>query len=145
MLSIRRFVHRRCASGFTLPEVSCVLALIGILSAVGLSSLGPQIEKARLMQAATRITGAMVGLRARAHLENRPWRVVVRENVLFLNAGDQAVEVLPMPRGVRLTLNSGGNLRIYPDGSAENATFRLHNSVGEKTVVINQRGRVRLP
>ena len=71
-----------------------MLALIGILSAVGLSSLGSQIEKARLMQAATRINGAMVGLRARAHLENRPWRVVVRENVLFLNAGDQAVEVL---------------------------------------------------
>ncbi len=121
-----------------------MLALIGILSAVGLSSLGPQIEKARLMQAATRITGAMVGLRARAHLENRPWRVVVRENVLFLNAGDQAVEVLPMPRGVRLSLNSGGDFRIYADGSAENATFRVHNSAGEKTVVINQRGRVRL-
>ena len=122
-----------------------MLALIGILSAVGLSSLGPQIQKARLMQAATRISGAMVGLRARAHLENRPWRVVVRENVLFLSAEDQAVEVLPMPRGVRLTLNSGGNFRIYPDGSAENATFLMHNPAGEKTVVINQRGRVRLP
>jgi len=122
-----------------------VLALIGILSVVGLSSLVPQIEKTRLTKAADRIAGALVDLRARAHLENRPWRVVVRENVLFLSAGEQAAELLPMPRGVRLTLNSGGNLRIYPDGSAENATFRLHNSGGEKTVVINQRGRVRLP
>lgn len=122
-----------------------MLALIGILSVVGLSSLVPQIEKTRLTKAADRIAGALVDLRARAHLENRSWRVVVRENVLFLSAGEQAAELLPMPRGVRLTLNSGGNLRIYPDGSAENATFRLHNSVGEKTVVINQRGRVRLP
>jgi len=145
MLSIRRFDHRSCASGFTLLEVFCVLALIGILSAVGLSSLGPKIQKARLIQAATRINGTLVGLRARAHLENRPWRVVVRENVLFLNAEDQAVEVLPMPQGVRLTLNSGGDFRIYPDGSAENATFRIQNVAGEKTVVINQRGRVRLP
>ncbi|HAC81847.1 MAG TPA: hypothetical protein DCG06_16230 [Deltaproteobacteria bacterium] len=121
------------------------MTLMGILGGIGLFSLRSQLDGARLTEGAARIAATLFESRAGAIHEGRIWRVEVYRNALRLHAGGRNFGGVPMPEGVRLTLNSNGDVRFYPDGHAENGTFRLANPFGEKTVVLNQRGRVRLP
>ena len=131
--------------GFTLLEICVCLALAGVIAALGLSSLRVHLEEARLGKAAARVTAILIRARAGAVHEDRIWRVVARENRLHVSAGNRHSEVVRMPSGVRIDLNSGGDVQFHPDGYAENGTFRLTNAFGEKVIVLNQRGRVRLP
>ena len=131
--------------GFTLLEICACLALAGVIAVLGLSSLRVHLEEARLENAAARVTALLVRARAGAVHEDRIWRVAARENRLHVSAGERHSEVVRMPAGVRVALNSGGDVQFHPDGYAENGTFRLTNAFGERVVVLNQRGRVRLP
>ena len=140
-IGFRRFENQ----GFTLLEICACLALVGVIAVLGLSCLRVHLEEARLEQAAARVTALLVRARAGAVHEDRIWRVVTRENRLHLSAGERHSEVVRMPAGVRVALNSGGDVQFHPDGYAENGTFQLTNAFGERVVVLNQRGRVRLP
>jgi type II secretory pathway pseudopilin PulG len=137
------FVRRPGVRGFSLLELCMLLALTGALAVIGLSSLRSRIGEARLTQAAARVAGALVQSRAGAIQEDRVWRISLEGNSLQMHAGDRGLGSLRMPAGVRVTLNSNGDVRFHPDGHAENGTFRLISAFGEKTVVLNQRGRIR--
>lgn len=131
--------------GFTLIELFVLVVLSSLCATIGLSALRVQVGRSRLAEASARISAALVQSRSGAVHEDQIWKIEVRESTLRVYAGASPRAIVRMPVGVSTTLNSGGEIRFYPDGHTENATFRIKSDFGEKTVVLNQRGRVRLP
>lgn len=137
-------VVRRPIAGFTLLECLIVLAILAILGATTIPQVGAISGQWRLRSAGIRLSAELVRARWGALRAAEPWTVRPTTTGLRIEKGQNDVATVALPPGIMVSVNSGGDVRFLPNGSAENATFRLVNAWGERRVVVNQRGRVRL-
>ena len=130
--------------GFTLLEVLVVLSILAILA----GSAWPRVAALRQgleVRSATLIVASLL-TRARyaAMAKGRAWYVrVASPSTLEVGPVDGVLVPTTLPPGASvLGATSGGDVRFRPNGSAENATFRIGRDAVERWVVVNQRGRV---
>ena len=131
--------------GVTLLEL-LVFGLLSLFAGAAVPQLSSMMGMLELRAGALRMASALTRARFAALAHGEPWWVRV--------VGPSAFEVGPegiapvrtqLPGNVRfVAVTSGGEVRFGPNGWAENATFTLGYAEHERSVVVNQRGRVRL-
>ncbi len=126
-------------------EVVLILTLFGIVTAAAVPSMVAARTGVELRSAALGLVGAMVRARRGALAEGRSWQVRVRDRrVDLIPAGVSGSSEL-LAGGAELAgATSGGDVRFFPDGLAENATFTLELRGQRRSVIVNQRGRLRV-
>ncbi len=126
-------------------EVVLTLTFFAIVTAAAAPSIVAARTGVELRSAALGLVGAMVRARRGALAEGRSWQVRVREyRVDLIPAGVGGSSEL-LAGGARLVAaTSGGDVRFFPDGLAENATFTLELAGQRRSVIVNQRGRLRV-
>lgn len=134
---------RRNAGGFTVVELLICLALMGMMAAIAGLEISRLRAEWQLRAAALQVVGELIRARAAAPGVSRGAAVRVEGQALAVRVG-AGLRRVGLPEGVEATLNSGGEVRFSSSGLAENATFRLHNRAGDRLVVVNQRGRIRV-
>jgi len=132
--------------GASLVEMVVVLAVAGVLLGAAWPSVAGYLETVELRSAALRFAAALARGRVGALTEGRIWEIRVADLRSFVLA----------PQGVgggaeRLAgaaffagATSGGDVRFFPSGLADNATFTLGAGDARRRVIVNQRGRVTL-
>jgi len=118
--------QRRGAAGFTLIELVVVLAIIAVVLAIAVPSLGRRPSRLELIAAAREMAAGLRATRSIAVATNRPQIFAVdTEQALYRPAGDAAPRALP--RGTTLLLQTAaeevagrttGAIRFLPDGSS---------------------------
>lgn len=141
-------------AGFTLLELMTVVAVIGIMSAIGMSYWqGRAMEHSRLHDAGVGIVHDIVATRAFARAQGVATSIVFGkdcEDAAFvgyaMNKGDRCAEV-PLPEGVEIGFPSA-NGTAMPGPPTRFGGQRNHgvpNVLLNETVVFNPRGFVPYP
>lgn len=137
-------VRSRDVRGASLVELVVVLALAGVLLGAAWPSVASYLEAAELRAATLRFAAALGRGRVAALSEGRTWRIRVdgvRAYVLAPLGEDATAEPLP-GAAFFAAATSGGDVRFYASGLADNATFTLGYGAARRRVIVNQRGRV---
>ena len=135
---------------FTLPEIVLVLAVAGILLAIGVTSLVQALARIAVENAASHLVAAHQRVRMMA---------IARGQVLILSVDSSRVTIAPRVGGLPLWSESGpaeshvtltGPTRRFtfsPEGISlglSNASLQLARGSITRTVVISRLGRVRV-
>ena len=134
----------RAERGASLVETVVVVAVAGILVGAAWPRAADLLDTVALRSAAVRFASALARGRTAALTEGRAWRLRVygtTRSVLAPLDGDAAAEPLP-GRTFFAGATSGGDVRFFPSGLADNATFTLGVGDARRRVILNQRGRV---
>jgi type II secretory pathway pseudopilin PulG len=140
----RRIAGERGAS---LVEIAVVIAVAGVLLGAALPGVAAYLEGAELRSASVHFAAALSRGRVAALTEGRTWRLHLPGLRSYALApqegdpGDAAVEHLP-GQAFFAGATSGGDVRFFPSGLVDNATFTLGSGDARRRVVVNQRGRV---
>jgi type IV fimbrial biogenesis protein FimT len=139
----------RRVPGFTLVELVASVGLATALMGIALPRLIGLLEAVRLAGAA-RTTAAALRL-ARGHAIAQSTSIEVRFDAVrrVCETRDQAgvaIATRALPQTVSFAaLPARARIRFGALGSAENGTIRLAAGGREREVIVNQRGRVRVP
>jgi len=139
-----RSVGLRSSRGVGLLEMVLVLALASILLGAAWPSLAGYLDVVELRSATLRFSSALARGRVAALTDGRIWKIRLaglRDFVLAPDDGDAHAEQLPGTTFFAAA-TSGGDVRFYPSGLADNATFTLGAGDARRRVIVNQRGRV---
>lgn len=131
-------------SGASLVETVVVLAVAGILLGAAWPHAADLLDVVELRSAAVRFAAALSRGRTAALSEGRAWRLRLDGTTRFVIApldGDAPPEPLP-DRVFFAGATSGGDVRFFPSGLVDNATFTLGAGNARRRVIVNQRGRV---
>jgi len=105
-------IRRAGSPGFTLIEIVVVLAILAVATALVLPSVGRGTEALRLRSETGRIAALLREARLQAVAQRRTTRVTLdrARNIFALTAGDpdHPLRELSMPRGIRVTVATGG-------------------------------------
>lgn len=134
----------RTSHGFTLLELLVAIGLLAILAGVAAPGFGALAGGWQLRAAALRVAGTLNRARAGALRGSESWSVRASGDALLFGPVRGRAQRVAMPAGIFVSVNSGGVVQFSRAGYAENATFRLLGDQGERRVVVNQRGRIRL-
>jgi general secretion pathway protein H len=134
--------------GFTLLEVVAGLGLTTLLAGIGVVRLVELVQTARLAGAAREVATALrlargVALSADATIEVRfdPARALCETR----DRAGTLLETRRLPPGVAFSsLPARSRVLFGGLGAAENATITLGAGARRRSVVVNQRGRVRV-
>lgn len=130
--------------GASLVETVVVLALAGVLLGAAWPRAAALLDVVELRSAAVRFAAALSRGRIAALSEGRAWRLRLDGLTRYVVApldGDATPERLP-ERVFFAGATSGGDVRFFSSGLADNATFTLGVGDARRRVVVNQRGRV---
>jgi Tfp pilus assembly protein FimT len=136
----------RASAGASLVEMVVVLAIAGLLLGTAWPSVASYLEAAELRSASVHFAAALARGRVAALSEGRTWsiRVAGTRDYVLAAAGETApAERLP-GASFFAGATSGGDVRFYSSGLADNATFTLGAGDARRRVIVNQRGRVTL-
>jgi prepilin-type N-terminal cleavage/methylation domain-containing protein len=133
--------------GFTLLELLAALGLSAVLAAIGTLGVRALADTSHLA-AGSRVVAATLRLaRGRALARNVVVEVHFDAGIgtCEVHAGGAVLERHMLPPGVRFAgLPASARIRFGALGTAENGTIRLAAGARTRSVVVNQRGRVRL-
>ena len=142
----RRWVTR--SPGFTLLELTVTLALASVLGGVGVSRLVSLVQSARLTGGARMVATALRLARGRAISGGASVEVrfdTARQTCDTRDDAGRLLESRLLPGGVVFAgLPVRGRVSFGGLGTAENATVTLTAGPRARSVVVNQRGRVRV-
>ncbi|MEW6269107.1 MAG: type II secretion system protein [Thermodesulfobacteriota bacterium] len=132
--------------GASLVEIVLAVALAGVMLGVAWPSVASYREAAELRSATLRLASALARGRVAALTEGRTWLLRldgIRRWVLapLDESPDAPAEELPGATFVAAA-TSGGDVRFFPSGLADNATFTLGAGDQRRRVIVNQRGRI---
>jgi prepilin-type N-terminal cleavage/methylation domain-containing protein len=119
--------RRAAASGFTLLELAVTMAILAVAMTLVLPAVGGGRESLRLRSEAGRVAALIRQARQHAVSQHRATRVTLDRvrNSLALVAGDpdRPLRELAMPPGVRLSVESGGEVLTF---SSRGTTREVH-------------------
>ncbi|HEY8515363.1 MAG TPA: GspH/FimT family pseudopilin [Candidatus Binatia bacterium] len=132
--------------GASLIETVVAVALVGVVLGVAWPSLASYREAAELRAATLRLAAAMARGRTAALTEGRTWLLRLDGPRRFvLSPLDESLDAPPEelpPDTFVADATSGGDVRFFPSGLADNATFTLGAGDQRRRVIVNQRGRI---
>jgi Tfp pilus assembly protein FimT len=138
----------RGARGFTLVEAVVGLALAAALAGIGTVRLVELVWRARLAGAARTVGTVLRLARGQAIAGNVPMEVrfdIARRACEMREQGGAQLERRALPAGVAFgALPARGRIVFGALGTAENGTITLASGGHVLSVVVNQRGRVRV-
>jgi prepilin-type N-terminal cleavage/methylation domain-containing protein len=134
----------RTSDGFTLLELLVAIGLLASLTAIAAPGFRTLAGEWELRAAAMRVAGTLGRARFGALRGAQSWSVRAAGDALHFGPGAAPPLRVSMPAGIVVSANSGGEVRFSRAGYAENATFLLVGTTGERRVVVNQRGRITL-
>jgi type II secretory pathway pseudopilin PulG len=120
------------------------IALASVLVLAASASVASYREAAELRAATLHLAAALARGRTAALTEGRTWLLRldgIRRWVLAPLGESAPAEELPGEAFVA-GFTSGGDVRFFPSGLADNATFTLGAGMQRRRVIVNQRGRV---
>jgi Tfp pilus assembly protein FimT len=132
--------------GVTLLELLVLLGLLSVLAGAAAPRVTGMMDALELRAGAVRLASTLVRARLAALADGRAWWVRIVDARAF-EIGPEGGEPsrAELPGRVRFVgATSGGDVRFAPSGWAENATFTLRRDHLARSVVVNQRGRVRI-
>ena len=141
---VPRGVGRDGSRGASLVEMVVVLALGSVLLGAAWPSVARFVETVELRSATLRFAAALARGRVAALTEGRTWHLRLADARSFVLApvdADQPPERLPSG-SFFAAATSGGDVRFFSSGLADNATFTLGAGDARRRVIVNQRGRV---
>lgn len=139
----------RRTGGFTLLEAVASLGLAAAIAGLGAVRLSELLASSRLAASARTLGTTLRLARGRALAGEGPIDVHFDDTAgtyVVLGAAGDALERHGLPTGVAfVALPVRRRVRFGGLGTAENATVTLAAGARRRDVVVNQRGRVRLP
>lgn len=140
-------VRRARERGASLVEIVVVIAVAGVLLGAALPGVAAYLDTAELRSASVHFAAALSRGRVAALMEGRTWRLYLadaRRYALGPQDGEDAeVAVEHLPGDAFFAgATSGGDVRFFPSGLVDNATFTLGAGDARRRVIVNQRGRV---
>lgn len=132
------------ARGTSVVEMVIVLVVAGVVLGAAWPGVAAWLDTAELRSGCVHFAAAVSRGRVAALTEGRVWRLRLADARRYVVApadGDAPAERLPGATYFAAA-TSGGDVRFYPSGLADNATFTLGAGDARRRVVINQRGRV---
>jgi general secretion pathway protein H len=139
----------RRTGGFTLLEVVASLGLAAAVAGLGAMRIGELLASSHLAASARTLATELRLARGRALAGEGPIEVHFDERAgswLVLSAAGDALWRHEVPTGLAfVALPARRRVRFGGLGTAENATVTLGAGTRRRDVVVNQRGRVRLP
>jgi general secretion pathway protein H len=139
----------RGTSGFTLLEVVVCLVLAAVLAGVATPRLIGLVQAAELAGAARTTAAALRLARGRAIAQSSPTEVhfdVVHRTCETRDGSGTVIATHALPAAVSfVSLPARARIRFGTVGTAENGTIRLGAGSRTRDVIVNQRGRVRVP
>ena len=131
--------------GFTLLELLLLLGVSAILAAAAVPAAAQMLAGVQLRAAALGVVGTLTRARRAALAEGRSWVVRVEGGAVLVGPLGSPPRTENLSNGTRLVeATSGGDVRFFPDGRAENMTLIFELKGQRRAVVVNQRGRLRL-
>ena len=134
--------------GFSLLELVVCLALLVTIAGAGALRLPDVLTSLRLGGAAQRLSAALRQARGRALERGSPVEVqldggLARWELRDVSGATLAREALP-PGVTFSALPVSGRVRFSALGTTDNATVTLRGGSALRSIVVNQRGRVRV-
>jgi len=135
-------------SGFTLVEALVALAVAAIVAATAYGTMASLSATVQVQAGARELAQTLRRTRSRAIAEGTTLDAVfdAATATWSIRAVDGTIRTRGrLPAAVRFSgLPARGRVRFGSTGTADNATVVLGTSTGTKSIVVNQRGRVRL-
>jgi general secretion pathway protein H len=139
----------RRTGGFTLLEVMASLGLATAVAGLGAVRLAELLASSRLAASARTLATELRLARGRALAGEGPIDVHFDESAgtwIVIGADGEVLERRALPTGLTfVALPARRRVRFGGLGTAENATVTLGAGTRRRDIVVNQRGRVRLP
>lgn len=144
----------RSARGFTLIEIMMVLALLGIISALGIWKMVPALEHEKVRGAAGILTADLQYAQAMAARQRQPVAIIVNTSLKMYMIRDRAGTTVYRERFLgedsdydldQLQVTPGTSVEVFPNGTATEATtFTLTIGDYERQVRLSRAGQVRM-
>ena len=148
----QRAVRQRRA-GFTLIEVMIVVAIIGLVAAMGLPSIMKALEKEGMRKAVSDLTDVCASARAKAIFANQTMSVVFHPGEKSFSVegggpgkGSTYVSTSKLPDGIDFAMldinlqDFGGSewarVRFFPNGTSDEMTVVLHDNRDWKKITL---------
>jgi prepilin-type N-terminal cleavage/methylation domain-containing protein len=135
--------------GFSLLEVVVCVALVAVIAGAGAIRLPDTLAGMRLGGAAQRLSAVLRQARGRALERGGPVEVRLDEGGGLWELRDSLGATIAreaLPAGVAFaSLPASRRVRFSALGTSDNATIELAAGTARRRIVVNQRGRVRVP
>jgi len=149
------YIHNNNSEGFTLLEITIVIAIAGILAAIAVPSLVSQLPRYRLSGAARQVMGDLMWARMQAVSEKNEFRIFIIDSHRYQilddddNNGSVGSGEKVQVKDIRdeypdVSISHTTNPIFFPRGSASMGTITLSNSSGSRKLKIHLTGRVKM-
>ena len=142
------FISPSANAGFTLIEISIVVAVLGILAMIAVPQVTGLIGGYRLNGAARLVLGDLQNARMTAIQQNRPIQVTFSATGYSFAQADTNVTIFSRNLtqdypGTTLS-NSGGTMTLAPTGMTAGSTVTLTGGAATRTITVSTTGRMLL-
>lgn len=149
------YIHNNNSEGFTLLEITIVIAIAGVLAAIAVPSLVSQLPRYRLSGAARQVMGDLMWARMQAVSEKNEFRIFIIDSHRYQilddddNNGSVGSGEKVQIKDIRdeypdVSISNTTNPIFFPRGSASMGTITLSNSSGSRKLKIHLTGRVKM-
>ncbi|OEU45432.1 MAG: type II secretion system protein GspH [Desulfobacterales bacterium S7086C20] len=149
------YIHNNNSEGFTLLEITIVIAIAGMLAAIAVPSLVSQLPRYRLSGAARQVMGDLMWARMQAVSEKNEFRIFIIDSHRYQilddddNNGSVGSGEKVQVKDIRdeypdVSISNTTNPIFFPRGSASMGTITLSNSSGSRKLKIHLTGRVKM-
>ena len=144
----------RSVRGFTLVEIMLVLALLGIISALGIWKMVPALEHEKVRGAAGILIADLQYAQAMSARQREPVVVIVNQSLKMYMVRDRSGTTVYRERFMgedsdydldKLQINPSNSVELFPNGTATEATtFTLEIDGYTRQVRLSRAGQVRM-
>jgi general secretion pathway protein H len=137
-MTMHRTLGTGSAAGFTLIELLAVLTILVMAASMVPLALNRALPSRRIASTSDRLVAAVRSAQAASARSGQTLTLVLDEDAVVVKSLDSGTRTR-LPTGTKVTLSDlGGNpaesLTVFPDGSAQAATFQIEAADHKRTV-----------